>query len=579
MSPSPPLTGLVLLAACAAPPPARPLTPDRRDTLELVGRLRDGSAEPLSETSRRARPRPAPPPAELPVDMLSALGSTLTGGTFDPDRGQALVDELALQPADEVEHWGAGVMSLVDLFGPALDGVDGLCEDPHARFAFAEDSVDWEVDLRLFGLLQLLTPVQTLFMDLSEECAAAVDAAGGDVETALDAGSCTEQEIQAFFVEGGDCRACVEGGDPVQACLDADACVSTHPLVDKRGNTWLEWAETEVLACAPDLHARLQLGAWDLEDDGTLPESWDHGTWKAICFMFRSDDTGEVERTCAVDGDGTSVLGDGVGDGVISRIGWLRETGTDGLGHAERVGYNRALAFADGRSTSQFVLSFGGIGQISTPSIPTDGDGDGDVDDDDWGSAYGGWGFNPRQLRPDGTDPLDLDDTFARDWLASVALKMSTTRDDVPINIINHSHCVEWTGPHDDGSYTCLEVGGPGLGWFEDIHVFPASSEYTRVYPEALMTIGSTGLPDDALPGGFAPLIAGTEHLARPTWEDCTWPHTLVPDHMRTEDSYMDWGGRASLDAHTYKFGKDPDLDIRVVLATSQARGFCTDWQ
>lgn len=510
--------------------------------------------------------------------MFSALGSTLEGARLDDALGGDLADTLASYPTEEVLEWGAGVLTLEDLFGPRLDGVDGLCADPHVLYEFEEDGTSWEVDLRLFGFLQLLGPVQTLFMSLSDTCAEGVRAAG-DADAALDAGLCTESESRAFLAEGSACRSCLEQGNLPDDCVASEACASELPLLEKVGSTWLEWAEAEVLGCAPDVPVWLQLGAWDLPDDGTVPASWDHYSWAKLCFLLQDSSSGMVERQCVAEGDGTTELGDGIGDGVITRITYLREAGTDALTHAERVGYNRAIGFESGLATSQFILSYGGIGQISTPILMEDANGDGVVDDADWGYGYGGWGMNPRMLRPDGTDPTVLDDTYARDWLATVAIKMSTTRDGVPINVINHSRCLEWTGPAADGSYTCVKNGGPGLGWFEDNHVMWANNAHSAMYPMPLMTLGSTGLPDDAVPGGLTPFMAGTAALAKPTWDNCTWPHTFVPDHIRTEDQYLDWGGRASLDAQTYRFGKDPSMDLRVVLDTTQARGFCPPWE
>lgn len=574
----PPLASLVM-GCTPGDPPARLAAPRRDETLELIGRLGAGTSEPLSAAARAAVRRPGPQAPPLAPVHMDQLGSSLTGGVFDESLGQDLVAAISSHPDEEVEAYGAGVLSLTELHGPALDGVDGLCEDPHVLFEFAEDGEDWELDLRLFGFLQLMEPLQTLFMSLSETCESGVDAAGGDVSVAQADKSCSEQEVLRFFPEEGECRSCVSAGQTVESCLAVGSCDDELPLLEQKALTWFEWAETEVLACAPDVTAVLQMAAWDLPDDGSLPETWDHTSWAWLCFLIRSEDTGEIVRTCAYDADGTTEVGDGVGDGAITRIGYLRNPGDEGLWHADRVGYNRSIALADGRRTDQFLLSFGGTGQISTPVWYVDDNGDGVIDEQDWTGWYGGWGFNPRLLRPDGTDPEQIDHTFARDWLASVALKMSTTRDGVPINVINHSRCVDWAGPHEDGTYTCVEVGDQGLYWFEDIHVLWANSSGTRRYAEPMMTLGSTGLPDPTVPGGLTPLVAGTPALAKPGWDDCAWRHSFLPDHIRTEDEYADWGGVASLDAHTYKFGKDPALDLRVVMATSQARGFCPEWQ
>lgn len=563
--------------ACQAPRPSSDdAAPRFHPTLPLVQALRAGGAAPLSPAWTQARRGP-PPPAPA-ADPLASLGAELTGGRFDESRGLDMVEALTAFPSDEVEQWGAGVFTLTELYGNGdFDGASGLCEDPHALFQFEDGGEEWEASLRMFGLLQLVEPVTAMWMTLTETCAAGVDAAGGDVDAAVDAGTCSEQEQHGFFPDDGDCAACVAEGQTVQACQDEGACLVEAPFTDSYGAGWYRWAETEVVACAPDIRMKLYFAANDMPDDGTVAGSWDHRAWRWLCFGIRDEVTGEVERSCVGDGDGTTELGDGYGDGVVTRVDWIRSPGSTDTPHAERVGWNRRLTFEDGTSTERFVLSYGGIGQISTPLITEDGNGDGVVDDLDWGFGYGGWGFNPLELRPDGTNPDDLDDTYARDWLAAVVLKMATTRDGVPINAMNHSRCLEWVGPHADGSYTCVENGTPALGWYEDNHVFWYNSGMTRVIVEPLMTIGSTGLPDELVPGGFTPLIAGTPGLAKPDWDDCTWPHSFVPDHIRTEDDPLDWGGVASLDAHTYKFGKDPDLDLRVVMAVTQARGFCPE--
>lgn len=569
------MTGLLWMVwlACEAPVAGGRL-PHAVRPFDAAAALRGATWAPLSPGFDEATPRPPLAPPAGRSDPLAQLGASLTGGRFDSSLGADLLDALADQDPDEVAEYGAGVLTLTELYGEDFDGEGGVCEDPHALFTFTEAGQDWELDLHLFGFLQVMEPVVPLWMTLSPGCAAAVDTAAA-VDAAVDTGDCTAEEALGFFPSGGDCRACVEAGAQVADCVAVGACAEEVPLVaDYLGQSY-EWAETEVLACAPDVHAKLFLAAYDLGDDGSVPAAWDHTGWAWLCFVLRNERTGVIERSCIADGDGYDDLGDGVGEGVVARIQHLRPEGSSGAPHAERVAYARRLGFDDGRQTEEFLLSFGGIGQISAPLVATDCDGDGDVEDDDWGCGYGGWGMNPTALRPDGTDPDELDHTFARDWLGAVVTKMSTTRDGVPINNINHSRCAEWAGPHDDGSYTCTVNGSPTLGWFVDNHVFWYNRAQTRVLAEPMMTLGSTGLADPQVPGGVAVHLAGTAELALPTWDGCLWPDTFVADHIRTEDIPMDWGGVASLDAHTYRFGKDPDQDLRMVLATPQERGFC----
>ncbi len=562
------------LCACAPPVAQAPLGGGPRP-FDAASALRAGRSEPLPAAWAHAPLGPPPPTPE--VDLLSALGASLSGVTLDEAYGAELVAALEDEAPEDVLAHGAGTFTLTELFGTGdFGGETGLCEDPHALYEFEEDGLDWEASLRLFGLLQLTEPPAAMFMSLSERCALGVDAAGGDPDAAVAAGECSEEEGQGFFPADGACRACV-AEDTVEGCLDRGECKEETPQVYRYQGEWYAWAQATVLACAPDVTMKLYMAARSIADDGTIPESWNQTDWPWLCFGLRGEDSGEVERVCVADGDGYDDITDGYGDGVLGRIDYLREAGSDETPHPERVFYARSLAFTDGTRTAAMVLSFGGIGQISAPTVLTDHDEDGDLDDDDWGYGYGGWGMSPIALRPDGTDPTNVDHTYARDWLGGVVTKMATTRDGVPINNMNHSRCETWVGPHDDGSWTCTKNGEPEVGWYIDNHTFWFNRAATLIQAQPMMTLGSTGLPDPLVPGGFTPHLAGTADLANPDWDDCTWPHQFVPDHIRTEDIPLDWGGPTSLDAHTYKWGKDPDQDLRMVLATPQERGFCPE--
>lgn len=566
------VAALVFLLGCTHSVPSAPRVVGS-PPLDPAVAFRGATHEPFPAAWRSARPGPPPPPSD---GFLDPLGAAVEGGTFDEGEGVAMSEALSLEDPAQVDAWGAGLFPLDRLLGTGDFAGDGpLCTDPHAFFSFSDGDVDWEARIHMYAFLQLVAPVQAMFMELSDTCADGVTAEGGDVGAAVAAGTCSEEEEEAFFTRNEACLACVEGGVSTSDCLSSGECLPEAPAVAQYARRWYRWAESTVLACAPDVRMKVYLASNAITDEGVVPEAWNQTDWPYLCFGIRDPDTGEIERTCVPDGDGYSDITDGYADGLIGRFDYLREVGDTATPHADRVIYSQRLSFLDGTTTSQMLLSFGGTGQISAPLYTEDHDGDGDIDDDDWGFGHGGYGFGPRELRPDGTDPTNLDDTYAREWLAAVATKMSTTRDGVPINNINHSRCLEWAGPHDDGSWTCTQNGGPALGWFEDNHVLTYSASMVLV--ESLATLGSTGLPDDLMPGGFTPHMAGTAALANPNWDNCTWPHQYVPDHIRTEDVPLDWGGVASLDADTYKFGKDPDQDLRLILATPQMRGFCPE--
>jgi len=68
------------------------------------------------------------------------------------------------------------------------------------------------------------------------------------------------------------------------------------------------------------------------------------------------------------------------------------------------------------------------------------------------------------------------------------------------------------------------------------------------------------------------PHVLGTPVLADPDWEGCAWPEIFVPDEKASVDSDA---GVSTFTSQTYRFGRDPERDIRLVLATNWRRGFC----
>jgi len=159
-------------------------------------------------------------------------------------------------------------------------------------------------------------------------------------------------------------------------------------------------------------------------------------------------------------------------------------------------------------------------------------------------------------------------------------LKMATWTDGILVNPVNHNRCAEedWQGPHADGTYSCDEPGAwSTIGWGDDALVSWWDQPAGEIYVFPLVTLATTGLPDPAVPGGLLPQVLGSTTLADEEWEACVWPETFVPDRVRLYDPAPATSreGYASFDGQTYRFGRDPDVDVRLFLATSQQRGFC----
>jgi len=186
-----------------------------------------------------------------------------------------------------------------------------------------------------------------------------------------------------------------------------------------------------------------------------------------------------------------------------------------------------------------------------------------------------GFGFPPGEMRLDGT-------SFARDWIAGIGLKTATQINGVPIVTYNYNLCrsaSDWRGPDAEGRYFCRPtfemLNDPTIDprWRPDwgAYVINERPEVVVMFP--VVTLGSTGLIDPSIPGGHVPHILGSPVLADPEWENCAWPDMFVPDEMANADTTT--LGTYTFTSQTYRFGKDPNADIRVVLATNWRRSFC----
>ena len=571
---------LLGLAACTArTPDAGPRTGAR--TLDMAAALRSSSGfsidwAPLATATHLSDLAGLGGDLAGGPTVMSELGPALSGGVLDDSLGGDLRDALDAEPASEVAAYGVGALDYDDLFGSGTLGDDGgICEDPSVDLTFSEDGADYEARLDLEAYAVVVGPIQPIAMALSETCLDGVAEHGGDVDAAEDADLCSLNEVQAFFPEDGACRACVgDNGGDVVACAALDTCATTAWQVERLGGDWYELAGAWVLGCAPDLVSPVYFAVADIADDGALPPLWDHDAWGWTCFPFHHGD--EISAYCSLDGSNYN-LPDTVGDGVFGRLAYLRPEGSAETPHEGRIFYASSVALDDGVTLSRLSVDTSGIGAISLPVTYSDISGDGVVDGHDWGSWSGGWGMNPVTLRPDGTDPNDPDDTFARDFLAGVALKTATSIAGVPINPINYSRCLRWEGPAEDGTWTCTENDWPTLYYNNDTHVFYPSPSLDQVAALPMITLGSTGKADPRIPGGFVPHIAGTPALANPDWEGCAWPDQFNPDHLRAEDQPWDFDSYPSLDVDGWNFAAHTDLDLRLLLATSRPRDFCPE--
>ncbi len=572
-----------LAVGCRAPEPVPRMFPSplgtARNAVVLESFTPDDVDRPLSmrlaDVPRLSGPIP-PPGAEHTV--MDGLGASLSGGRVGP-AGEALDARMAELSASTVSKYGIAALTIDELYGGPFRA--GLCEDPLIELDLEEDGVAYEAELVLASQFEFVNDIVPALAPLPDDCADALLAAKGDVALALD-DRCTEDDERMFFPEESECRACLgkESGD-FDECVDDDACFDEAPTMTwvQEGDrqVWYDMAEGYRWVCAPDWSLyTVVLG--NFAPDGTMPAPFDHANWSYVCVPYWEPVSDSLQFQCIAGIDGPA-RGDSIGIGAMGRVRSIHEKGSDDLLHRDRIWYSPRIAMEAGAELHTFWAATPGVGMVSMPSLEPDSNGNGkyDIEDENFGFGYDSWGLDPLALRLDGSDPDELDDTFARDWLATATLKMSTTMDGVPIDTFNHNRCTKWDGPDANGAFWCREQGEPVYGWDSDGFSVWVDAAFAVTYQTPMATIGSTGLPDPLVPGGFVPLVAGSDLLADPDWDDCLWPHRFVPDWMPFEDTPGGFGGTASLWGNTYRFGKDPDLDLRIVLSTNVARHFCAE--
>lgn len=580
---------LVLSVSCAAPS-AAPSPPAPMDAPALRGPFARSNVplQALRTLPDHPEPRAAGRLSELEPrrarrsggeTVLDQLTRPVTGARLVEGLGEALTE--ALEIADEeganVRRYGPGVLDTSTLFGD--DFHEGLCEIPQITYATEHGGESWDITLGVALWENVIGDPELVYGEMSQDCGDALAAQGGDAEAAEDSGECVDLEILMFLPEGSECRTCVEesAGD-FWGCQESGACLTEAPMVAAVGDTFWNEAEATVLACAPDYTVPIiLLGTYGQE--GVMPAPFDLAKWGFICAPFGDPDTGRVSYGCQ---DGTLYAPDGdtLRVGVAGVVEGMRRAGDDDVYYRHRGYYTPRIELEDGSEIRYAWEAYTSYGVLSTPPQTPDSNGDGVVDasDDDFGNGYYGWGLNPVELRPDGADADVLDDTYARDWYAAMVVKTATTRNGVAIAMSNHSRCAEhgWEDLDGDGVYRCVDMAPPEAGWLSDGNHTWWYKEDGTSYSLPIATLASTGLPDEDIPGGIVPWVAGSPTLADPEWDNCRWDHDFVPDRAPVPDTASDWSGSASLWGDAYRFGAHED-DVRLVLYTNVARDFCPD--
>lgn len=489
------------------------------------------------------------------------------------DRGAALAAALDALPANRVSRYGLGALTPEQLFG--TESEPGVCEMPGIEVPVDGPDGAYTARLAVYPYTALLGDPEPMYVSISAACVAGVADAAGDIEAAVADGSCADDEAHTFFAAGGACRACVEdnGGD-YAACQDDTACPEQAALAvwvaDGDGEpVWYRSIAAEVWACAPDWLMPFYLLA-DTGEDGDLPDTYDHDRWAFACTPFWDEEAADSVMACM----GGFEPGDrGVlAEGLFGFVEGIAPKGDDTPGWRGREYYVDSVTFTEGAEVRWWWASMPGLASLSAPNVIADTDGDGSVGpgDEDYGFGSGGFGLDPHGTRPDG-------ESLARDWLATMTMKVSTTEDGLPIIVSQRSRCADdaWTGPDAEGAWRCGRMGAPEGGWLNDVYVPWADTGKTQTGGFPVVTLGSTGLLDADVPGGVVVHLASSTSLAAAGWDACELPHTFVPDLAPMEDVPLDYGGLAGLDAETWRFGAPDREDFRVVLGTNRARGWC----
>jgi hypothetical protein len=487
-----------------------------------------------------------------PDPTLAPFAPVLHDAEPAMDIGDELEDRLGQFPQGQVNQNGVALLTAEELFGdPNLGEEMGLCLPPEYIASFEHEGDAWEARFVTANYTLFTAPTVAVLTELPAACENALQDAGGDVDAAIASGGCSIDVEPEFFPEGGECRACVgaNGGD-FDACVESAAC-EANPV----DQAWFDTASgprffsilgTYIWACAP-VWTSLSLLMADLGPDGAPPALWEHERWGPMCNFFWDESSESVLAYC-IGGILDDEVHGAVGGGVPGSALWFRREDSD-----EDLWEERRTVFSAVELPGATIRTHSAWNPGITPL-----------------SLRDGYGLRPTDLRPDG-------ETLARDYIAGIALKWSTRHNGLIISYYNHNRCAPdgWGPAAADGSRRRDTLLPPVLGWQDDADTYSADESGNEPLFLPMATLGSSGLPDPDAPGGLFVDVAGTPALANPDYDGCSYPRTWIPDRVRVPDADdPPDDNRRSLDAHTYRFGRE-DFDFRIVFHTNTRRDFC----
>lgn len=560
------MSHIVLFAALGlfAGGPKRP--PQVYEASRTIGALRD--AVPLNVLESSESLRALRPTVERTHTFAGArhrvwdrrsnaahyLNPMFTQG-FVLDRGQRLTDTIASFP-EERRALGVSGLSYQQIFS-------GLCEAAAVDVEVTHEGQTYDARFLAEEYAWATSPQPTLYA-LSSTCTDALLRTGGAVEDAVGAG-CSGEDLSAHFPSGSACRLCLDVDGDHARCVARNACKEQMnremALVVGNQVEYYDVLEAAVLACAPNYVTTMFILANELGPDNEVPAPFDPQAYHSFCWWTWNISAGRVEPSC---NEKVGEVNVSVADVTTGRVDYIRPRGdTTSNFYFDRWWFASTVE-VEGYSFQSTSMPANTVAQLSVPN-----------------AVERGWGYPPNDLRPGGTDRNDPEQTYARDWIAALTLKTATRIDGVLINHYNRNLCSDdlWQGPDEHGRYYCkqplFEDGGPpddGL-WNYDWGGYIQTFETLRSETYPMLTLASTGLPDPEIPGGYVAHILGSPTLADPEWENCRYPDLFYPDEMSNWESPE---ALPSITTQTYRFGKDPRFDIRVVLATNTRRAFCS---
>jgi len=481
--------------------------------------------------------------------QVSGLFPDATGATFKRSGINPVADAIAALPPER-QLLGISGLTTTQMYGPEQEG--GVCEDIMINLEIPTEDGMWEADFRASGGMIFAGSPERISYALPQDC----------VDALLNGEACSLDDQWSHFPEGSDCEVCLNvDGDHARCVSEGECPTEAYRRVrgySQRHGQQISYTALSVptLFCAPDIIREAILLSYGFDDDDPLPDPFAHYAYEGLCVEQWNEAQGKPTLYCSqsIAGGATIV------DMVVAEV--------DDLGPASAEGkqYNHRLAFlssieVEGITFTGSYLHENTLGPVSQP----------------WGENYG-WNLPPMELRPDGDDINDINDTFARGWVAGVAMKIASNRNLVPVVPFNANRCNEggWVSLDDGRSY-CSDVGDwieNGFGSDGWLSWWDQDKNQMMAFP--WVTLASTGLPDSNIPGGFLPHIAGSTTLADPEWNECAWPDQFKPDLMRVYDAIEEQGRApyASFDGQTVRFDS-PDHDYRLAIATSQTRDFC----